>query len=305
MICPSGRRWGPAVRFAYFPKDAQKAGEDPCRTVPLTRIHLEEDAGKSTTSASSGLDFNRAGTPLMEIVTEPALNNADEAASLLGSLRQILVFAGVSDADMEKGQMRCDVNVSVRRSVDAPLGAKIELKNINSIAAVRRAIEFEIERQTAALDAARNSAGDAAAGMMRRRDLPHAHEGIRARLSLFPRSRFGAGEDGMLARRSAGAVPELPKAKRARFVAQYEASEERRWCPVSVGSERVTSSKRGAEGVRKTKGVANLDLATTGSVPPAAGRRFRTAEWPEALDGAGENVIESGKVSGGQQGKDV
>jgi aspartyl-tRNA(Asn)/glutamyl-tRNA(Gln) amidotransferase subunit B len=139
----------------YFPK-AQRggAGEDGVvGRVPLTRIHLEEDAGKSTHfGTSSGLDFNRAGTPLMEIVTDPAIRTADEAAAVLASLRQILVYAGVSDADMERGQMRCDVNVSVRKSESDPLGAKIELKNLNSVAAVRRAIAFEIERQCGELD---------------------------------------------------------------------------------------------------------------------------------------------------------
>ena len=139
----------------YFPKNQRGgAGADGVlATVPLTRIHLEEDAGKSTHfGTSSGLDYNRAGTPLMEIVTDPAISTADEAAALLASLRQILVYAGVSDADMERGQMRCDVNVSVRKSAAEPLGAKIELKNINSVAAVRRAIVFEIERQCGELD---------------------------------------------------------------------------------------------------------------------------------------------------------
>jgi aspartyl-tRNA(Asn)/glutamyl-tRNA(Gln) amidotransferase subunit B len=139
----------------YFPKaERGGAGEDGVMgVVPLTRIHLEEDAGKSTHfGASSGLDFNRAGTPLMEIVTDPAIRTAEEAAAVLASLRQILVYAGVSDADMERGQMRCDVNVSVRRSERDPLGAKIELKNLNSVAAVRRAIAFEIERQGGELD---------------------------------------------------------------------------------------------------------------------------------------------------------
>lgn len=146
------------TRYFASARNGQQAPADTppdgiVRRIPLTRIHLEEDAGKSTHFGhSSGLDFNRAGTPLMEIVTEPALTSADEASALLASLRQILVYAGVSDADMEKGQMRCDVNVSVRRHENDPLGAKIELKNLNSVAAVRRAIEFEIDRQCSELD---------------------------------------------------------------------------------------------------------------------------------------------------------
>ena len=136
-----------------YPKDAQKSIANPGKVVRLTRIHLEEDVGKSThTGAGTLLDFNRAGTPLMEIVSEPDIESAEEAFAYLNSLRQILVYGGVSDADMEKGQLRCDVNISVRPEGQKELGAKIELKNLNSISAVRRAIHHEIERQTECLE---------------------------------------------------------------------------------------------------------------------------------------------------------
>ena len=117
--------------------------------VKLTRIHLEEDVGKSTHyDKYSTIDFNRAGTPLMEIVTEPDLESGEEAFAYVRSLQMILQQGGVSDADMEKGQLRCDVNISLRKNTADPLGQKVELKNLNSISAIRRAIHFEIMRQT-------------------------------------------------------------------------------------------------------------------------------------------------------------
>ena len=102
--------------------------------IALTRIHLEEDVGKLNHEAVDSLiDYNRAGTPLMEIVTEPVLRSADEAFAFLTSLRQSLIHAGISDCDMEKGQMRCDANISIRRTGETKLGTKVELKNLNSI----------------------------------------------------------------------------------------------------------------------------------------------------------------------------
>jgi aspartyl-tRNA(Asn)/glutamyl-tRNA(Gln) amidotransferase subunit B len=116
--------------------------------VRITRAHLEEDVGKSTHfERNSGVDFNRAGVPLMEIVSEPDLTSADMAYEYLNALKDILVYGGVSDCDMEKGMVRCDVNVSVRPVGTKELGAKIEIKNMNSFSGVRRALEYEIPRQ--------------------------------------------------------------------------------------------------------------------------------------------------------------
>ena len=136
-----------------YPTDCRKNIANPGKVVRLNRIHLEEDVAKSTHLGNSSLiDFNRAGTPLMEIVTEPDLESGEEAFAYLRSLQMILQQGGVSDADMEKGQLRCDVNISLRRNATDPLGSKIELKNLNSISAIRRAIHFEIQRQSEDLD---------------------------------------------------------------------------------------------------------------------------------------------------------
>ncbi|MDR0418561.1 MAG: Asp-tRNA(Asn)/Glu-tRNA(Gln) amidotransferase subunit GatB [Puniceicoccales bacterium] len=118
------------------------------KKIALDRIQLEEDVGKLTHEGEQSLvDFNRAGVPLMEIVSLPDLRSADEAFAYLTSLRMHLSYAGISDCDMEKGQMRCDANVSVRPKGQKELGTKVELKNLNSISGVRNGIAYEIQRQ--------------------------------------------------------------------------------------------------------------------------------------------------------------
>ncbi|SDS34435.1 Asp-tRNA(Asn)/Glu-tRNA(Gln) amidotransferase subunit GatB [Opitutus sp. GAS368] len=120
------------------------------KKIPLTRIHLEEDVGKLNHGASDSLvDYNRAGTPLMEIVSEPAIHSADEAFAFLTALRTAMVQGGISDCDMEKGQLRCDANISIRPAGETKLGTKVELKNLNSISFVRDGIAHEIRRQIA------------------------------------------------------------------------------------------------------------------------------------------------------------
>lgn len=116
--------------------------------VRITRAHLEEDVGKNFHfDRNSGVDFNRAGVPLLEIVSEPDLTDADQAYNYLNALVEILRYGKISDCDMEKGMVRCDVNVSVRPKGTKELGAKIEIKNMNSFSGVRRALEHEIPRQ--------------------------------------------------------------------------------------------------------------------------------------------------------------
>ena len=143
------------------------AGE---RNIQLNRIHLEEDAGKSlheVDPANTSVDYNRAGVPLIEIVTEPDLYSGEEAYAYLTELRKILRYLGICDGNMEEGSMRCDANVSIRLKGVTTLGTKVEVKNLNSIRNVKRAIEYEakrmielveqgiaIEQQTRSFDAA-------------------------------------------------------------------------------------------------------------------------------------------------------
>jgi aspartyl-tRNA(Asn)/glutamyl-tRNA(Gln) amidotransferase subunit B len=124
------------------------------KLVRLTRIHMEEDAGKNIHDAhgdSSLIDLNRAGVPLLEIVSEPDMRTREEAGAYLRKLRQILQYLGICDGNMEEGSFRCDANVSIRPVGSETLGTKIEIKNLNSFKAVEKALEYEIERQSEAL----------------------------------------------------------------------------------------------------------------------------------------------------------
>jgi aspartyl-tRNA(Asn)/glutamyl-tRNA(Gln) amidotransferase subunit B len=135
--------------------EVDDAGEGGTRRIGLTRIHMEEDAGKSLHdegALDTHVDLNRAGVPLVEIVSEPDLRSPEEACAYLRKLRAILRYVGASDADMEKGQFRCDANVSLRRHGESRLGTRTELKNLNSFRNVDVAIRTEVERQARVLD---------------------------------------------------------------------------------------------------------------------------------------------------------
>lgn len=125
------------------------------KRIGITRIHMEEDTGKllHTSDGSSLVDFNRSGIPLMELVTEPDINSAEEAKKFCQDLQMILKYLDVSNADMEKGQMRCEVNISLNKEGDKKLGTKVEIKNLNSFRSVEKSIEYEIKRQSKLLDA--------------------------------------------------------------------------------------------------------------------------------------------------------
>jgi len=138
------------------PPNATKA-----KKVGIIRAHLEEDAGKLVHSGASALsgsdyslvDYNRGGVPLLEIVSEPDIRSGAEAAEYGAELQRIMRTVGVSNGNMAEGSMRCDVNISIRPKGRAEFGTKVEIKNMNSFSAMQKAIDFEIQRQTAALDA--------------------------------------------------------------------------------------------------------------------------------------------------------
>jgi len=124
-------------------------GEDGDKIVQLNRIHLEEDAGKSIHDASeidTYIDLNRAGTPLVEMVTEPCIHSAQEAFLFVTEVRRLVRWIGVCDGNMEEGSLRCDANISIRLKGDKKLGTRVEVKNLNSIRNIKKAIEFEIDR---------------------------------------------------------------------------------------------------------------------------------------------------------------
>lgn len=190
------------------------------RRIEFDRIHLEEDAGKAIhdRGVSTLVDLNRAGVPLIESVTGPTLTSAAEAHEFLAGYRQILQYVGASDCDMEKGSLRCDVNVSVRHPGEE-LRTKVELKNLNSFSNVEAAIHFELERQIATYEAGEQvvqetRSYDVARGVTRTlRGKEDAHD-----YRYFPDpdlAAFTVGE--ALLERQRGAIPELPAARRARY----------------------------------------------------------------------------------------
>ncbi len=288
-----------------YPKDAQKNIVTPDKEVRLVRIHLEEDVAKSFHfEKSTGIDFNRAGTPLMEIVTQPEINSPNEAFAFLTSLRQILIYGAISDADMEKGQLRCDCNVSVRPESQTELGAKIELKNLNSISGVRRALAYEIRRQIAALENGETleqetRGWDDAAGetfLMRTKEFAHDYR-------YFPDPDLVPVKTEVLVADVRQRVPELPKAKRARFVQQYEVSAYDA-AVLANDLDLARYFEAAATGARKPKNVANWILNDLQNALSTAGKTINDCPIPpEALDEL-VNLIDSGQISG-KQGKDV
>ena len=288
-----------------YPKDAQKNIAASDKEVPLVRIHLEEDVAKSFHfEDSTGIDFNRAGTPLMEIVSEPEINSPEEAFAFLTALKQILIYGGVSDADMEKGQLRCDCNISVRPEGQQELGAKIEIKNMNSISGVRRALAYEMRRQTEALERGEKleqetRGWDDATGetfLMRTKEFAHDYRYF-ADPDLVP-VRTEALVDEVRPR-----LPELPKAKRARFVSQYGVSAS----DAGVLADDLALAsyfETAAQGARKPKSVANWILNDLQNALGVAGRTIADCPIaPEALDEL-VNLIDGGKISS-KQAKEV
>ena len=193
--------------------------------VRITRAHLEEDVGKNFHfERNSGVDFNRAGVPLLEIVSEPDITSADMAYEYLNALKDILIYGGVSDCDMEKGMVRCDVNVSVRPKGAKELGAKIEIKNMNSFSGVRRALEYEIPRQIEAV-----TRGEKLRQETRRwDDMSCITESMRSKEQAHDYRYFPEPDlmpfkptDEWLAEVKARAV-ELPMARKKRFIEAYQ-----------------------------------------------------------------------------------
>ena len=288
-----------------YPKDAQKNIATPDKEVRLVRIHLEEDVAKSFHfENSTGIDFNRAGTPLMEIVTQPEINSPEEAFAFLTSLKQILIYGGVSDADMEKGQLRCDCNISVRPDKQAGLGVKIEIKNMNSISGVRRALAYEIQRQVGVLESGgkleqETRGWDDVAGetfLMRTKEFAHDYR-------YFPDPDLVPVRTEVLLPDARARVPELPKAKRARFVEQYQVSA----YDAGVLANDLDVARyfeAAAKGAKKPKNVANWILNDLQNALSSGGKTINDCPIsPKALDEL-INLIDSGQISG-KQGKDV
>jgi aspartyl-tRNA(Asn)/glutamyl-tRNA(Gln) amidotransferase subunit B len=301
-LCQNGEV--PLYDLAY-PKDAQKEIKNPDKRVRLVRIHLEEDVAKSFHfETSSGIDFNRAGTPLMEIVSQPDIASPEEAFAYLTSLKQALIYGGVSDADMEKGQLRCDCNVSVRKATDTQLGTKIELKNLNSISGVRRALAFEVQRQIAVLRRGENlqqetrrwddTLGETT--LMRTKESAHDYR-------YFPDPDLLPVKTAVFMDEVRARLPELPWEKRERFVKQYGISE----YDAGVLADDLALSayfESAAHDARKPKAVANYVLNDLLSALSAANRAIGDCPIaPQYLESL-VNLVENGTINS-KQAKEV
>jgi aspartyl-tRNA(Asn)/glutamyl-tRNA(Gln) amidotransferase subunit B len=197
--------------------------------VRLTRIHMEEDAGKSLhegfpdSDRRTYLDYNRAGVPLIEIVSEPDMRSSAEAATFFEKLRQLLVWLGVNDGNMEEGSLRCDANVSVRRAGDTKLGTKTEVKNVNSFRNLQKALEYEIGRQIDVVEE-----GGRVVQETRLFDSAQGHtQSMRSKEEAHDYRYFPEPDlpplivDAARRARIAAAMPELPELRMARFVREY------------------------------------------------------------------------------------
>jgi aspartyl-tRNA(Asn)/glutamyl-tRNA(Gln) amidotransferase subunit B len=281
--------------------------------VRITRAHLEEDVGKNIHfERYSGVDFNRAGVPLMEIVSEPDITSADMAYEYLNALKDILIYGGVSDADMEKGMVRCDVNVSVRPAGAKELGAKIEIKNMNSFSGVRRALEYEIPRQIEVLkkggkliQSTRRWDDDAGVtDEMRTKE--HAHD-----YRYFPDPDLMplAPTDAWLAEVESRVV-ELPLARKQRFIKDYglPASDAQTFVwDVPLGNrfekeiKLIPEQVQGEQRVKKIKSIANWFINDTRAKIAEQNQKQISAisNFENALDNVKPFTIEEAKLMQG------
>jgi len=270
------------------------------KRIGIIRAHLEEDVAKNIHfETTSGVDFNRAGVPLMEVVSKPDISSPEEAFAYLTALKEMLVSGGVSDCDMEKGQLRCDSNVSVRPLGQQEFGEKVEIKNMNTISGVRRALAYEVQRQTAALQRGEKISQetrrwDDEAGktfVMRTKEYAHDYR-------YFPEPDLMpvTVSDEMLAA-IRGRLVELPEAKRQRFIRQYGLPEYD--ADVLVADVALASYyERAASGLKNPKAVSNWVM--TELLGKLAETKRAIEDCPVAPEYLTELVamIDSGRISG-------
>jgi aspartyl-tRNA(Asn)/glutamyl-tRNA(Gln) amidotransferase subunit B len=270
------------------------------RRVHIHKLHLEEDAGKTKIEAGRRLvDFNRCGVPLVEMVTEPELHSGEEAAQYLTELRQLLRWIGVSEADMERGHLRCDANVSIREAGSTMLNTKTEIKNMNSIDSIRQAITLEAQRQIAAVEAGERVESytldwDADTGTLRKMRSKETEADYRyfREPDLLP---VMLSEEEIA--RIKSSLPELPYARKMRFIAEYQLS--------AYDADILTSERSLAEYFEEAVGLSRASPKTVSNWmmndllrlmndmgKSASELRLRPAELAEIID-----LVESGKIS--------
>jgi aspartyl-tRNA(Asn)/glutamyl-tRNA(Gln) amidotransferase subunit B len=277
------------------------------KRIGITRLHMEEDAGKSLHDGFSDsatrtyLDLNRCGTPLIEIVSEPDIRTPDEAFEYLTRLKEILLYTGVSDCNMEEGSLRCDANVSVRLKGAPKFGTKAEVKNVNSFRFIRAALEYEIERQIELIEeggrvAQETRLWNAAEGRtysMRSKEQAHDYryfpEPDLPPLIVSPEFLAAAKDK----------LPELPEARRARMIAEYELSlqDAHTLTASREFADRFETAARSAQNPRR---VANVLLSELGGRLKALGLDHEQS--PISMVGVvlAADLLDAGKISSKQ-----
>ena len=275
------------------------------KRIGITRIHMEDDAGKSQhdgfkdSERYTYVDLNRSGTPLIEIVSEPEMRSSEEAFLYLTEVKQALQFADVSTCDMEKGHLRCDANVSVRRKGSEKLGTRAEIKNVNSFRFLRQAIDFEFERQVAIVESGGRiiqetrlyNADSGETVSMRSKEEAHDYRYF-PEPDLIP-LRIS---DAWLAR-VAGEMPELPQAKRARFISEYglrpyDAD------VLTFTREVAEYYEQAAAASKDPKSVANWVMGDLAALLKAEGKEIANSPIPPRHIGELVDLIGSGELSG-------
>jgi len=277
------------------------------KKIGITRVHMEEDAGKSLhdgfadSATRTYLDLNRCGTPLIEIVSEPDIRTPVEAFEYLTRLKEILLYTGVSDCNMEEGSLRCDANVSVRLKGAEQFGTKAEVKNVNSFRFIRMALEYEIERQIEVIESGGRvaqetrlwNAGEGRTYSMRSKEQAHDYryfpEPDLPPLILSPE---------FLERRRAE-LPELPEARRARMIAAYELNEKDAHT-LTATRDFADRFEAAAAKARNPRRVANLLLSEIGGRLKALG--LEQDQSPVSMDGIvlAADLLDEGKISSKQ-----
>ena len=275
------------------------------KKIGITRVHLEEDAGKSLHEGfldfdeKTAIDLNRTGVPLIEIVSEPDLSTPDEAYEYLTRLKEIILYTGVSDCNMEEGSLRCDANVSVRPRGQREFGTKAEVKNVNSFRFIREALEYEIARQIDVIESGGKilqetrlyNANEGKTYSMRSKEQAHDYR-------YFPEpDLLPLVVDDKWKADIARALPELPEARRARMVKDYGVTE--------YDAQVLTFSKsladqfeQAAKAARNPKRVANLVQGEL--MGRLKGKNLSIEQSPISMAGvaASADLVESGAISG-------
>ena len=277
------------------------------KRIGITRLHMEEDAGKSLHDGFSDsatrtyMDLNRCGTPLAEIVSEPDIRTPEEAFEYLTRLKEILLYCGVSDCNMEEGSLRCDANVSVRLRGAERFGTKAEVKNVNSFRFVRAALEYEIERQIEVIEAGGRvtqesrlwNANEGRTYSMRSKEQAHDYR-------YFPEPDLPpliVSRDFLESRKAE--LPELPEARRARMMAEYELMEQDAFT-LTATREFADRFEAAAKTARSPRRVANLLLNEVGGRLKALD--LEQEESPVSMAGIVQaaDLLEEDKISSKQ-----